>query len=200
MSKTLLSRIKPRHNPKPSSSPSFSFKPLIKRLVNELCDILKPHHHNQWQDTLETHLSEEEIVPSDIAHLVLDRIRDPELGLKFFDWVTQRPYGCSLDGFAYSSLLKLLASSRVFSEIETVLESMKVEDKLPTREALDAVIRAYSDSGLVDKALEIYTTVLSTSNSVPSVLACNSLLNALVKEGRIEIASRVYDEMFDSIY
>ncbi|CAL5347449.1 unnamed protein product [Camellia sinensis] len=190
MSKTLLSRIKPRHNPKPSSSPSFSFKPLIKRLVNELCDILKTHHHNQWQDTLETHLSEEEIVPSDIAHLVLDRIRDPELGLKFFDWVTQRPYGCSLDGFAYSSLLKLLASSRVFSEIETVLESMKVEDKLPTREALDAVIRAYSDSGLVDKALEIYTTVLSTSNSVPSVLACNSLLNALVKEGRIEIASR----------
>ncbi|CAL5328010.1 unnamed protein product [Camellia sinensis] len=190
MSKTLLSRIKPRHNPKPSSSPSFSFKPLIKRLVNELCDILKTHHHNQWQDTLETRLSEEEIVPSDIAHLVLDRIRDPELGLKFFDWVTQRPYGCSLDGFAYSSLLKLLASSRVFSEIETVLESMKVEDKLPTREALDAVIRAYSDSGLVDKALEIYTTMLSTSNSVPSVLACNSLLNALVKEGRIEIASR----------
>ncbi|CAL5402384.1 unnamed protein product [Camellia sinensis] len=190
MSKTLLSRIKPRHNPKPSSSPSFSFKPLIKRLVNELCDILKTHHHNQWQDTLETRLSEEEIVPSDIAHLVLDRIRDPELGLKFFDWVTQRPYGCSLDGFAYSSLLKLLASCRVFSEIETVLESMKVEDKLPTREALDAVIRAYSDSGLVDKAPEIYTTVLSTSNFVPSVLACNSLLNALVKEGRIEIASR----------
>ncbi|THG10348.1 hypothetical protein TEA_004156 [Camellia sinensis var. sinensis] len=199
MSKTLLSRIKPRHNPKPSSSPYFPCKPHIKRLVNELCDILKTHHHNQWQDTLETRLSEEEIVPSDIAHLVLDRIRDPELGLKFFDWVTQRPYGCSLDGFAHSSLLKLLASSRVFSEIETVLESMKVEDKLPTREALDAVIRAYSDSGLVDKALEIYTTVLSTSNSVPSVLACNSLLNALVKEGRIEIARRVYDEMFERV-
>ncbi|CAL5346480.1 unnamed protein product [Camellia sinensis] len=69
MSKTLLSRIKARHNPKPSSSPSFSFKPHIKRLVNELCDILKTHHHNQWQDTLETRLSEEEIVPSDIAHL-----------------------------------------------------------------------------------------------------------------------------------
>ncbi|CAL5379400.1 unnamed protein product [Camellia sinensis] len=73
MSKTLLSRIIARHNPKPSSSPSFSFKPHIKRLVNELCDILKTHHHNQWQDTLETRLSEEEIVPSDIAHLVLDR-------------------------------------------------------------------------------------------------------------------------------
>ncbi|GMP99531.1 hypothetical protein CsSME_00046966 [Camellia sinensis var. sinensis] len=73
MSKTLLSRIKARHNPKLSSSPSFSFKPHIKRLVNELCDILKTHHHNQWQDTLETRLSEEEIVPSDIAHLVLDR-------------------------------------------------------------------------------------------------------------------------------
>ncbi|KAI8023359.1 Pentatricopeptide repeat-containing protein [Camellia lanceoleosa] len=97
----------------------------------------KTHHHNQWQDTLETRISEEEIVPSDIAHLVLDCIHDPELGLKFFDWVTQRPYGCSLDGFAYSSVLKLLASSRVFLEIETVLESMKVEDKLPTPEALD---------------------------------------------------------------
>ncbi|KAI7992575.1 Pentatricopeptide repeat-containing protein [Camellia lanceoleosa] len=76
---------------------------------------------------------------------------------------------------------------------------MKVEDKLSTWETLDAVIRAYLDSGLVDKALEIYTTVLSTSNSVPSVLACNSLLNALVKEGRIEIASRVYDEMFERV-
>ncbi|KAA8541902.1 hypothetical protein F0562_023054 [Nyssa sinensis] len=188
-------RIKPFRNPKPSSSPNFPFKPHIKKLVYEVCEIIRTN--DQWEETLETRLSEEEVVPSDIAHFVFDRIRDVELGLKFYDWVSQRPYGCPLDGFAYSSLLKLLAKSRVFPEIETVLDSMKIEEKSPTREALDAIIRAYSDSGLVDKALELYSLAVKTYNFVPIVFACNSLLNALIKDGRTEIARRIYDEMVE---
>ncbi|KAH7866071.1 hypothetical protein Vadar_015218 [Vaccinium darrowii] len=195
MSRTLLSRIKSRHNPNPtSSSPYAHFKPQTKRLVNEVCQILTTHSNN-WQNTLETLLSQEEIVPSDITYLVLDRIRDPELGLKFFDWVNSRPYGCSLDGFAYSSLLKLLAKSRVFPEIERLMGIMRVEDKKPSREALDYVIRAYSDSGFVGKAIEFYRFVVCFYSYVPSVFALNSLLNVLVKHSRIDTARQVYDEM-----
>ncbi|KAK2974387.1 hypothetical protein RJ640_021243 [Escallonia rubra] len=193
MSKTLLSRIKPHQNPKPNPSPNFPFLISTKRVVKEVCEILRTHA--QWEQTLETRLSEEEIVPSDIAHQVFDKIHDVELGLKFLDWVNRRPYGCSLDGFAYSSLLKLLAKSRVFSEVEMVLESMKCREQLPTRESLDVVIKAYSQSGFVDKALEMYHFAVGTYSLSPNVLACNSLLDALVKKDRNDIARQVYDEM-----
>ncbi|KAF7145258.1 hypothetical protein RHSIM_Rhsim04G0187400 [Rhododendron simsii] len=195
MSRTLLSRIKPRPKNPTSSSPYARFKPQTKRLVNEICQILATRNNTQWQDTLETLLSEQETTPSDITHFVLDRIRDPELGLKFFDWVSNRRYGCSLDGFAYSSLLKLLARSRVFPEIERLMGVMRVEDKVPSREALDDVIRAYSDSGLAGKAVEFYRVFVSMYGYVPSVIGFNSLLDVIVKRGWIDVARQVYDEM-----
>ncbi|KAF7135427.1 hypothetical protein RHSIM_Rhsim08G0214900 [Rhododendron simsii] len=195
MSRTLLSRIKPRPKNPTSSSPYARFKPQTKRLVNEICQILATRNNPQWQDTLETLLSEQETAPSDITHFVLDRIRDPELGLKFFDWVSNRPYGCSLDGFACSSLLKLLARSRVFPEIERLMGVMRVEDKVPSREALDDVIRAYSDSGLAGKAVEFYRVFVTMYGYVPSVIGFNSLLDVIVKHGRIDVARQVYDEM-----
>nr|GMC86183.1 pentatricopeptide repeat-containing protein At1g52620 [Ipomoea batatas] len=196
MSKSLLSRIKPLCNQKPNRSPPSSLRvaPRIKELVIEVCEILRTQNH--WEQNLETRLSEAQVVPSEIAHLVFDKIQDAELGLKFFDWVSQRPYGCPLDGFAYSSLLKLLAKFRAFPEIEALLlDSTKCEETLPTREAFCHVIQACSNSGLVDKALELYSFVLKTYNLLPDIVACNSLLHALVNNGRVEVARRVYNEM-----
>lgn len=126
---------------------------------------------------------------------MLDKIHDPELGLKFFDWVSNRPYTCSLDVFAYSSLLKLLAKYRVFSEVEGLLDCMKNDDKLPTNEAFDIVLRAYLESGLVDKALRFYLSELKVRNVVPSLLSCNYLLDGLVKNGNIVAAMDIYDHI-----
>ncbi|KAL0007110.1 hypothetical protein SO802_008612 [Lithocarpus litseifolius] len=136
--------------------------------------------------------------PKDFAHFVLDRIHDVELGLKFLDWASKRPYSCSLNGSAYSSLLTLSARFKVFSEIELVLERMKLEELKPTCEALSVVIQAYADSGLVDKAVELYYVVGEIHNCVPSVFACNSSLNVLVKHQRIETARQVYDKMLEN--
>ncbi|KAF5464325.1 hypothetical protein F2P56_014409 [Juglans regia] len=194
MSKTLLSRIKPLHRPKPiyfSSSP-FPCRPYVK-LVQDCVQILK--NHEQWEKSLEIHFAESQVLVSDIAHHVLDRIHDVELGLKFFDWASKRPYSCSLDGYAYSSLLRLLARFKVFSEIELVLKSLNLNELKLTPEALSAVIHAYADSGLVDKALEFYFMAGEMHECVPSVYACNSLLDVLVKHRRTEIAFQVYDEM-----
>ncbi|PQM41758.1 pentatricopeptide repeat-containing protein [Prunus yedoensis var. nudiflora] len=192
MSKTVLSRIKPLHNPKPASLSSSS-PPHIKRLVNDTIQILRAD--DQWEQSLATQFSETETLVSDVAHFVLDRIHDVELGLKFFDWAFKRPYCCSPDGFAYSSLLKLLARFRVLSEIELVMEQMKFEEVKPTIDALSFVIRAYADSGLVDKALDFYCFVVKVYDCVPDVFACNTLLNVLVKNRRVDVARRVYDEM-----
>ncbi|XP_021830199.1 pentatricopeptide repeat-containing protein At1g52620 [Prunus avium] len=192
MSKTLLSRIKPLHNPKPASLSSSS-PPHIKRLVNDTIQILRAD--DQWEQSLATQFSETETLVSDVAHFVLDRIHDVELGLKFFDWAFKRPYCCSPDGFAYSSLLKLLARFKVLSEIELVMEQMKFEEVKPTIDALSFVLRAYADSGLVDKALDFYCFVVKVYDCVPDVFACNTLLNVLVKNRRVDVAHRVYDEM-----
>ncbi|KAK1367396.1 hypothetical protein POM88_042957 [Heracleum sosnowskyi] len=168
MSKSLLSRIKPRHITKLKPSLNYPSSTNINRIANQVCDILRTRHI-RWEQTLETKLSEHEVVPSDIAHLVFDKIQDSKLGLKYFYWVNDRPYGCSLDGFAYSSLLKLLAKFRVFSEIESLLESLNSGERLVSREAVDDVIRAYSYSSLVDKAFEFYTFAVEKCGVVPSV-------------------------------
>lgn len=187
MSKSLLSRIKP----KPSSPFSLPLKGDIKRLVNETIKIL--HSHEKWDQYLETHFSESDISVIDVSQFVLDRIDDVELGLKFFDWASKN----SASSSAYSSLLKLLSRFRVFPEIEFALEDMKAKEIIPTREALSNVLCAYADFGSVDKALEIYYGVVKLHNSLPSMYACNSLLNLLVKHRRLETAHQLYDEMFD---
>uniref|UniRef100_A0A164U4N2 Pentacotripeptide-repeat region of PRORP domain-containing protein n=1 Tax=Daucus carota subsp. sativus TaxID=79200 RepID=A0A164U4N2_DAUCS len=197
MSKSVLSRIKPRHITKLKPSlPLYPSSTNINKIVNQVCDILRTRHI-QWEQTLETKLSECEVVPSDIAHLVFDKIQDSELGLKFFYWVTDRPYGCSLDASAYSSLLKLLARFRVFAEIESLLESLNCEEGLVSCDAVDCVIRAYSYSGLVDKALEFYTFAIEKCGVVPSVVGCNAMLDVLVRVGRFDVARRIYDEMVE---
>ncbi|KAM3322823.1 hypothetical protein P3S67_003974 [Capsicum chacoense] len=109
-----------------------------------------------------------------------------------------RPYGCPLDRFAYSSLLKLLAKFRVFDEVESLLsELITCEDKFPTLEALDAVIKVYSDSNLVNKAVELYYFVLKTYDLVPHVVTVNSLLHGIVICGKIKDARRLYDELVE---
>lgn len=193
MSKTLLQRIKPRRNPKTQATQNFPVTTHIKKLINEVCEIVRTQP--QWEETLETRLYEEEIVPSEIAHFVLDKIHNAELGLKFFDWVSNRPYGSPADSFGYSSLLKLLAKSRLFSEVENVFGCMKREKIIPTPEAFDVMIRAYSDCGLVDRALELYSSATKTTGLVPHVLTCNSLLDGLVKNGKTASAMRIYTEI-----
>uniref|UniRef100_A0A9I9DH60 Pentatricopeptide repeat-containing protein n=1 Tax=Cucumis melo TaxID=3656 RepID=A0A9I9DH60_CUCME len=197
MSKTLLSRIETLRNCKPKSSSPFSshLRGDIKRLVNDSIQILKSHE--QWEQSLQTHFTESDIPIIDVTHFVLDRIDDVELGLKFFDWASKNSPSGSLNGTSYSSLLKLLSRFRVFPEIEFTLEEMKTKETIPTREALSNVLCAYVDVGSVDKALEVYHGVAKLHNSLPSLYACNSLLNLLVKHRRFETAHQLYDEMVD---
>ncbi|KAF9689639.1 hypothetical protein SADUNF_Sadunf01G0113200 [Salix dunnii] len=191
---TLLSRIKPLHHPKPISPSPIPFPPHFKILVKDIIQILSTHPH--WQNSLETRLLDCETPVSGIAHFVFDRIRDPELGLKLFEWASKRSdVNDLLDGFSCSSLLKLLARCRVFVEVENLLETMKCKALAPTREALSYVISAYVDSGLVNRALELYYIANDIHNYPPDVIACNALLNALIQQKKVEIARKVYEEM-----
>ncbi|GAB4850085.1 hypothetical protein Ancab_029383 [Ancistrocladus abbreviatus] len=98
MSKRLLSLIKPLQQTKPKSSAIPTADRNTKRLANEVCEILRSYEH--WDEALEIRFYEEEepIDASVVAHLVFDRIRDVELGIKFYDWMTQRKFCSSLDG------------------------------------------------------------------------------------------------------
>ncbi|KAL8056224.1 hypothetical protein ABFX02_04G105900 [Erythranthe guttata] len=195
MSKAILSLIKPLQHPQPKAKTptNFVITPRIKRLADEVCEILRTQE-KKWEQTLQNRFFEEEIAPSEVAHLVFDKIRDCELGLRFFGFLSES--SSSLDGFAYSSFLKLLARSKVFIEVDNVLsECLQCEEKLPTREALDVVIHNYAESGLLSKALELFSFVLKNYNALPRLTACNSLLNGLVMDGNMEAAWRLYDEM-----
>nr|AYM00827.1 pentatricopeptide repeat protein [Salvia miltiorrhiza] len=195
MSKAILRLIKPLNRPPPriKSAVKILITPQIKNLANEVCEILRSED-KQWEESLQNRFIGDDITPSEVAHLVFDKIRDCELGLKFYGFISHNSF--DLDGFAYSSLLKLLARSRVFAEIDTVLlECLHSEEKRPTHEALGIVIRACAESGVCFKALELYSYLLRNYNALPQLPACNSLLNGLVKEGKLDAAWRVYEEM-----
>ncbi|XP_010542261.1 PREDICTED: pentatricopeptide repeat-containing protein At1g52620 isoform X4 [Tarenaya hassleriana] len=192
MSKTLLSRIRPLHNPKPK--PISSITPRIKELVNETLYILKTREN--WPEFLDDRFTDEELRALDIAPFVFDRIRDLEVGIKFFDWLSKRQQDRLLsDGHASSSFLKLLARFRVFHEIGALLENLRIEKVKPTHDALNHVLRAYANSGFVDKALEVYKYVIESYDSAPDVFACNALLQLLVKSKRLDDARKIYNEM-----
>ncbi|EXB67318.1 hypothetical protein L484_025800 [Morus notabilis] len=190
MSKMFLSRIKPSQVPSSSS-------PQLRKLVHDTIHILQTNH--QWQNSLRTHFDQSDVLVSDVAHLVLDRVPSAQLGLKFFHWGSQSPHFRFSNGLAYSSLLKLLARSRAFSEIEPVMGNMRIEEIKPTLDALSLLVRAHADSGLVDKALEFYFKVVEMYGRVPSVVACNSLLEALVKRRRFDVARKVYGKMLTRV-
>ncbi|TXG71577.1 hypothetical protein EZV62_000156 [Acer yangbiense] len=148
-------------------------------------------HVGDYQHSLDTRFSdEEETHVSEIAHFVFDRFHDVELGLKFFDWLAKQPERySSRNGYVWSSFLKLLERFRVFSEIELVLNDMKLENVKPTHEALSVVVREYADSGLVDQALDMYYYVIGLyDNCGPDVFAFNSLLALLVNCKKIDVA------------
>ncbi|KAI3437227.1 uncharacterized protein J3R85_005672 [Psidium guajava] len=193
MSKNVLARIKPLHNPTGSSF----LKPHLKRFVNETIRILDdPSPH--WQDSLGSHFSHDYFLVSDVAHHVFDRAYDAGLALRFFHWASgQRRQRGSLGESGYSSLLKLLAKCRLFPEIELVRSSMASEEIRPTREAMNVLIRSYADCGMIDQALRSYDAMRKVCGCSPDVFACNGLLNALVNHGKIRDARRVYDEMLD---
>ncbi|CAN1249835.1 Pentatricopeptide repeat-containing protein At1g52620 [Linum perenne] len=198
MSKTLLSRIRPLQHPKPirpPSSPAPSFPSNFRNLVYDVLNILRTDQ--QWQESLDSLFVSTETEVWEIAHLVFDKIREPVLGLKFFDWASEKSdFGTfPLNGFACSSLLKLLARSWVFEEVENLLETMKCKELIPTREALSVAIQAYAEAGLVDRALVLYNAAPGVYNLFPDTIACNSLLNAFVKCKKIDIAHRIYGDM-----
>lgn len=196
MSKTLLSRIKPLTNPPPFNSfrSHFPITPRIKKLVSDTVSILKTQQN--WSQILDDCFADEEVRFVDISPFVFDRIQDVEIGVKLFDWLSsEKKDEFFSNGFACSSFLKLLARHRIFNEIEDVLGNLRNENVKLTHEALSHVLHAYAESGFLSKAVEIYEYVVELYDSVPDVIACNSLLSLLVKSRRLEDARKVYDEM-----
>ncbi|KAK7261913.1 hypothetical protein RIF29_28237 [Crotalaria pallida] len=205
MSKSVLSRIKPRTRPKFKTFPTPHFTPQTKTLVLTTLQILTTQNPQQWPHSLQPHFAHSNLLLSDVAHFVIDRLHDPVLGLSFFHFVLKNPFSCPLTGAAYSSLLKLLARFRVFSEIELLLGKMKDENLEPTHDAFSAVIRAYaeesakyaSEPALVDRAMDLFHLTLEVHGCFPSVVASNALLKGLVRNGKVEVACKVYDEMLE---
>ncbi|CAN0905146.1 Pentatricopeptide repeat-containing protein At1g52620 [Linum grandiflorum] len=197
MSKTLLSRIRPLNHPKPICPPSSPapFTSNFRSLVYDVLHILRTDH--QWQESLDSLFVSTETEVWEIAHFVFEKIREPVLGLKFFDWASEKSDfdRFPLNEFACSSLLKLLARSWVFEEVENLLETMKCKGLIPTREAFSVAIQAYAEAGLVDRALTLYNAAPGVYNLFPDTIACNSMLNALVKCNKLDIARGIYGDM-----
>ncbi|XP_008796595.2 pentatricopeptide repeat-containing protein At1g52620 [Phoenix dactylifera] len=183
---------KPRQNPF-----KFFLSSRLRRVADSIAQILRTRETNpHWERALDDAFSLEEEEEEAIAP-VLARLPDPDSALAFFDWARRRrpPWADPPDSLSYSTLLRILAKARRFPEIELVLQTMRSEERTPTREALGALVAAYSDSGLEEEALDVYRTMRDQLGSFPDVSDCNCLLKLLVERRHCDLARQVYDEM-----
>lgn len=189
MSRTLLSRIKPRFSTSHNAPPPDR---ALRRLVGAVSDVLTAQTPS-WEDDLDSLFADS---PRFSVPDVLARIADPGACLKLFRWAARLGWiDGPADAAACSSVLKVLAWVRDLPEIERVWARMAEAGVFPTKEAWEAAVRAFSDAGLVEKALDLYELGKKELNDVPGTFTCNALLNALVKRRQIGAARQVYDEM-----
>ncbi|KAJ4801692.1 Pentatricopeptide repeat-containing protein [Rhynchospora pubera] len=193
MSKNLLPRIKPRLTslPRPTTSPSR----LTRSLAISISQLLDSRHTNpHWQHSLSHLLSSHPHLP---LPSLLASFPDAHSTISFFHWArTAPPHSAPiLDSLAYSSLLLQLAKWRRLGEIGIVVATMREANMIPTRNALSVLLARFSDSGMANKAMEVYDLIRENYDALPHVVDCNSLHKLLVKRGSWDVASKVYDEM-----
>lgn len=91
----------------------------------------------------------------------------------------------------------MLATARMFSEAELILENMKNQGWNPTVHALSDLTSAYSQAGLISKALDMFLYTKHPGFCC-SAFSCKRLLNALVRGKQVNIAQKIYGEMLES--
>ncbi|KAL5699019.1 hypothetical protein ACHQM5_029979 [Ranunculus cassubicifolius] len=185
-----------------SSFPEFDHKQnprtvSISVLVRSIVSIV--HKTEQW-DSLLTRLclvSSSQITPP-IAVQVIKRIKKPNLAFKFFEWL-EDVKGFDHDSLTYSAILQVLSkvSKFEFAEIANGLLRKKIDlgyDVSPMD--FEFVLKQWVRVGKVGNAYKVFDE-MKKRGFVPSCLACNVLLQGLMKGKEKSLGMELFYEMRD---
>lgn len=96
---------------------------------------------------------------------------------------------------SYNSMINACATSGLHEEAESLLSGMLKEGRNPDSVTYLALVRAYTESKHYSKAEEILFHVMPKKRLIPLPSHFNCLIFAFMKEGSINNAHRIYDQM-----
>ncbi|KAL4190140.1 hypothetical protein AMTRI_Chr08g168910 [Amborella trichopoda] len=143
----------------------------------------------------------------DAQRILLRSQSNPSMALNFFNCIRTEP-SLKPSPKNYCVIIHILTWSRSFSQaMELIIELIKThecqvfENLIQSMDecnwnpvVLDMLIKCYVQLGRIDEGLESFKKVIGFG-LVPSINACNSLLNGLLRSNAINTCWDIYEEM-----
>jgi pentatricopeptide repeat protein len=95
---------------------------------------------------------------------------------------------------SFNTMINAYATSGLHNEAEIIFQEMQKNNHVPDSHTYLALIRAYTEGKCYSKAEEAIQMMLR-SNMTPSCTHFNHLISAFLKEGQIDEAQRMYNQM-----
>ncbi|GAB4838044.1 hypothetical protein Ancab_027572 [Ancistrocladus abbreviatus] len=154
------------------------------KVVCTLC--AEPHSLDEWSDYLSKGLT-----PL-IAFEVINRLNNPKLALKFFEFSR---VGLKLNHTVgtYNYLLRSLCGMALYEEVNWVFDCMKSDGHLPDPWIMGVLVSSFADVGKLDTARKLLSQA-SFDGRGPNSFVYNKLLNTLVRQNRVAEAVGLFRE------
>ncbi|KMZ57518.1 Pentatricopeptide repeat-containing protein [Zostera marina] len=108
-------------------------------------------------------------------------------------WDKMKSNNWPMDFILYNTLLSMCADLRMVKEAESLFEDMKKSGRcVPDSWSYTAMVNIYTNSGMGDKALEVFYSMLD-NNVEPNVMSCTCLIQCFGKAKRIDDVVKVFD-------
>ncbi|KAJ4840768.1 hypothetical protein Tsubulata_021335 [Turnera subulata] len=189
-----------------SSSNAWRTQVEQKQLVSQISSILLQRYN--WVPLLQSHNLSSKLSPP-LFLQILHRIQThPQISLSFFNWVKTNlnfkpdvnshcqvlllALGAGLEQPARNMLDSLVQTESASVIGEAMIQSCRGKDSGST--ALSFVLECYTRKGLFLEGLEVFR-ILRVYGFIPSVHACNALLDVLQRKHEIRLAWSVYGVM-----
>jgi len=121
--------------------------------------------------------------------------RQHDMVLTIYKQMKDRQIECN--SITYNTMINSLARCGMMHEVPQMLEDMKASSPPvePDIVTFSTIIKGYSMSGDIDKALDFFVHMKATTSLQADEVLYNSLLNGCAKQGRLEEALGLLREM-----
>ncbi|XP_075666646.1 pentatricopeptide repeat-containing protein At4g20740 [Castanea sativa] len=149
-------------------------------------------NQNHWGPPIVSDLNKLRRVTPDLVAEVLKSQPDPNLASKFFHWASKQK-GFHHTFASYNAFAYALNRSNCFRSADQLPELMISQNKPPTEKQFEILIRFHSDANRPLRVFYVYQK-MKKFNVKPRVFLYNRIIDALMKNGYVDLAVLVYDD------
>ncbi|XP_058091761.1 pentatricopeptide repeat-containing protein At1g77360, mitochondrial-like [Magnolia sinica] len=187
---TTLPQQQPQpNNPKPPTFPSYLETPNLPPKIKLLCQILSTTSPQSLESTLtDTGIS---ISSDDVESVLKLSYSLPGPAVKFFRWAGHRHLAHRHSPYSWNLIIDLLGKNLLFDAMWDAVKSMRSQSLLSLA-TFASVFSSYVAAGRVDEAIMTFE-VMDQYGCPRDVVALNSLLSAICRDGKTAKAQEFFD-------